>query len=49
MYPIRIDDKSEKKKLIDFDSIFSSIEIVFRKQLIILTINTPYHEDNESV
>lgn len=35
MYPIRIDDKSQKKKLIDFDSIFSSIEIVFRKQLII--------------
>lgn len=44
MYPIRIDDKNEKKILIDFDSIFSSIEMVFRKQL-----TTPYHEDNESV
>lgn len=45
MYPIRIDDKNEKKILIDFDSIFSSIEMVFRKQL----TTTPYHEDNESV
>lgn len=46
MYPIRIDaDKREEKNLLDFDSIFSSIEMVFRKQL----TTTPYHEDNESV